>query len=90
LTLCCSIIAGRYALKSAPKRAPIYFDPALHTALKLKSIETSTSISALVNQAVKDALAEDAQDIAASEERSTEPVVSFSEMVKRLQNDGRI
>jgi hypothetical protein len=77
-------------MESAPKRAIIYLDPVLRTALKLKPIETSTSISALVNQAIKDALAEDAQDIAASEERSNEPVVSFSEMVKRLQNDGRI
>ncbi|MGD9950932.1 MAG: CopG family transcriptional regulator [Desulfobulbus sp.] len=72
------------------KRATIYLDPQLHKALKLKSIETSKSISALVNQAVKDALAEDAFDIAAFEEREKEPVVSFSVMVKRLKDDGRI
>ena len=77
-------------MESAQKRATIYLDPELHKALKLKSIETSKSISALVNQAVKDALAEDAQDIAAYEERIGEPVISFSEMVKRLKNDGRI
>jgi len=77
-------------MKSTPKRATIYFDPMLHKALKLKSVETSKSISALVNQAVRESLAEDAADIAAYEERINEPVISFSEMVKRLQQDGRI
>jgi hypothetical protein len=77
-------------MESTQKRATIYLDPMLHKALKLKSMETSKSISALVNQAVKNALAEDAADIAAYEERIDEPVISFSEMVKRLQQDGRI
>ncbi|WP_319585986.1 hypothetical protein [uncultured Desulfobulbus sp.] len=77
-------------MESTQKRATIYLDPMLHKALKLKSIETSKSISALVNQAVRDALAEDAADIAAYEERIDEPMISFSEMVKRLQQDGRI
>lgn len=77
-------------MEPALKRATIYLDPQLHKALKLKSIETSKSISALVNQAVKDALAEDTADIAAFEEREKESVVSFAEMVTRLKNDGRI
>ena len=72
------------------KRATVYFDPIIHKALKLKSIETSKSISELVNTAVKDALAEDAEDISAFEERADEPLISFSEMVKRLKKDGRI
>ncbi len=72
------------------KRATVYFDPILHKALKLKSIETSKSISELVNTAVKEALAEDAEDITAFEERVNEPIISFSEMVKRLKKDGRI
>jgi hypothetical protein len=72
------------------KRATVYFDPIIHKALKLKSLETSKSISELVNQAVKEALAEDAEDIAAVEQRANEPLVSFSEMVKRLKKDGQI
>jgi hypothetical protein len=72
------------------KRATVYFDPMIHKALKLKSIETSKSISELVNDAVKEALAEDAEDIAAVDERANEPLLSFSEMVKRLKKDGRI
>ena len=72
------------------KRATVYFDPIIHKALKLKSIETSISISELVNTAVKEILAEDAEDILAYEERANEPLISFSEMVKRLKKDGCI
>ena len=72
------------------KRATVYFDPIIHKALKLKSIETSKSISELVNTAVKEILAEDAEDISAYEERANEPLISFSEMVKRLKKDGHI
>jgi hypothetical protein len=77
-------------METPAKRATVYFDPDIHKALKLKSIETSKSISELVNTAVKEALAGDAEDITAFEERANEPLISFSEMVKRLKNDGRI
>jgi post-segregation antitoxin (ccd killing protein) len=72
------------------KRATIYLDPDLHKALRLKAIETSRSVSELVNDAVREALAEDAEDIAAFEERVREPLISYAEMVKRLKKDGRI
>jgi hypothetical protein len=72
------------------KRATIYFDTTLHKALRLKSVETSRSVSALVNDAVKEALAEDAEDLKAFEERAREPLMSYEEMVKRLKKDGRI
>ena len=72
------------------KRATVYFDPILHKALKLKSIETSKSISDLVNEAVREALADDAEDLAAFDERSDEGLISYDEMVKRLKKDGRI
>ncbi|MBI4284807.1 MAG: CopG family transcriptional regulator [Chloroflexi bacterium] len=72
------------------KRATIYLDAELHKALRLKAVETSRSISDLVNDAVKISLAEDAEDIAAFEERAGEPLISYAEMVKRLKKDGRI
>lgn len=72
------------------KRATIYLDPVLHKALKLKAVETSRSISDLVNQAVREALAEDAEDLAAFEERADEPLIGYDEMVKRLKKDGLI
>ena len=77
-------------MTSQAKRATVYLDPDLHKALRLKSAETSRSISELVNNAIKEALAEDAEDIAAFEERAKEPLISYDEMVKRLKRDGRI
>ncbi len=72
------------------KRSTIYFDADLHKALRLKAAETSRSISELVNEAVKEALAEDAEDLFAFDERAHEPLISYDEMVKRLKKDGRI
>ena len=77
-------------MATATKRATIYLDPELHKALRLKAVETSRSVSELVNRAVKEALAEDAEDIAAFEERVGEPLISYDVMVKRLKRDGRI
>jgi hypothetical protein len=72
------------------KRTTIYLDPILHKALRLKSVTISRSVSELVNDAVREALSEDAEDITAFEERAKEPVISYDEMVKRLKKDGRI
>ena len=72
------------------KRTTIYLDPDLHKALRLKAIAVSRSVSELVNDAVRECLAEDAEDIAAFEERMKEPLISYDEMVKRLKKDGRI
>ena len=72
------------------KRATIYFDPDLHKALRLKAVETSRSMTELVNQAVRESLSDDAVDLAAFDKRKREPLVSYDEMFKRLKKDGRI
>ena len=72
------------------KRVTVYFNPDLHKALKLKAVETSRSLSDLVNEAVREALAEDAEDLNAFEERADEPLISYEEMIKELKQDGRI
>ncbi len=72
------------------KRSTIYLDPALHHALRLKALETSRSMSEIINEALKEALAEDAEDLAAFDERADEPLISYEQVVKRLKKDGRI
>jgi hypothetical protein len=72
------------------KRATVYLEPDLHKALRLKAVETSTSVSELVNNAVREALAEDAEDIEAFEDRGGEPLIDYEELVKRLKKDGRL
>lgn len=72
------------------KRTTVYLEPELHKALRLKSVEVSLTVSELVNDAIRRSLAEDAEDIAAFEERANEPLISYDEMVKRLKQDGHI
>ena len=77
-------------MKSANKRATVYFEPDLHRALRLKAAETEQSFSDLVNDAVKLALGEDAEDLAAFEERAAEPDLPFESVVKDLKRRGKI
>ncbi len=76
--------------ESQQKRATVYFDPLLHRALRLKAAETDRSISELVNEAVKAALAEDVSDIEAFEVREKEPDYAFEDVVKDLKRRGKI
>ena len=73
-----------------PKRATIYFDPVIHRALRLKSAVADRSISDMVNDAVRLTLAEDADDLAAFEERQREPSRDFEEFVRSLKRRARI
>ena len=77
-------------MSTAGKRTTIYLDPALHRALKLKAVETSRSVSALINDAVREAVLEDAEDAEAFEERVHEDLISYDDMIKKLRQDGRL
>jgi hypothetical protein len=72
------------------KRATVYFEPYLHRALRLKAAETDSSVSELVNEAVREALAEDAEDLAAFDDRKKESELSFGNVVKDLKRRGKI
>jgi plasmid stability protein len=77
-------------MSANPKRATVYFDPELHRALRVKAAETDRSMSDLVNEAVQLSLAEDAEDLAAFEERQNEASLSFADVVKDLKRRGKI
>lgn len=72
------------------KRATVYFDASVHQALRLKAAATDRSISDMVNDAVKVALAEDAEDLASFDQRKAERSVSFEALVRDLRKRGRI
>ena len=72
------------------KRATVYFDPALHHALRIKAADTQRSLSEVVNDAVRMALREDAEDLAAFEERVAEPTISYEALLKDLEANGRL
>jgi hypothetical protein len=77
-------------MSTLTKRATVYLEPALHKALRLQSVETSRSVSDLINDAVRDELAEDANDLALFEARKNEPSLDFEAFVKELQLDGTL
>ncbi len=77
-------------MSSDPKRATVYFDAAIHRALRLKAAETERSMSDLVNEAVQLSLAEDAEDLAAFENRVNEPNLPYEAVVKDLKRRGKI
>ena len=72
------------------KRATVYFDADVHQALRLKAAAADRSISDVVNEAVKVALAEDAEDLAAFDQRKAERSISFESFVRALRQRGRI
>jgi len=72
------------------KRTTVYFDPALHRALRLKAAETDQSLSDLVNAAVRDTLAEDSEDLESFEARAHEPSLSFEDVLKDLKRRGKL
>ena len=77
-------------MTSRSKRTTIYFEPHLHRALRLKAAEIDRSVSDLVNEAVRLRLAEDAEDLAAFEDRADEPDLKFEEVLKDLKLSGKI
>lgn len=72
------------------RRATIYLDEDLHRALRLKSAATDRTISDIVNEAVRRDLAEDAEDLAAFDERKDEPSYAFEDVVRTLRERGRL
>jgi hypothetical protein len=76
--------------KRPPKRATVYFDPSLHKALRVKAAQTEQSLSELVNAAIRQSLAEDAEDLAAFEDRGREPHLAFEEVLKDLKRRGKL
>jgi predicted transcriptional regulator len=72
------------------KRTTIYLDPELHRALKLKAVEKTESISALINKAVRDSIIDDVEDNEAFAERVNEELISYDAMISKLKKDGRL
>ena len=72
------------------KRSTVYFDPAIHQALKLKAASTDLSVSELVDEAVRLLLLEDQEDLASIAERVSEPTMSYEALLGDLKKHGKI
>jgi len=72
------------------KRTTIYFDPQIHRALSRKAAQSDRSISHVVNEAVRIALDEDAEDLKAIRERTFKKNLDFADVVKSLRRRGKL
>jgi hypothetical protein len=77
-------------MSSLSKRSTVYFDPAIHQALKLKAASTDMSLSELVDEAVRLLMLEDQEDLKAISDRVGEPVVSYEALLNDLKKHGKI
>ena len=77
-------------MSETTKRSTVYFDPQLHAALRLKAAHSTRSLSEIVNDAVRAALAEDQEDLAAFEARVSEPTMSYEALLDDLKAHGKI
>jgi hypothetical protein len=71
-------------------RATIYFSPDLHKSLRLRSAETGTSISQIVNEAIRRLLADEAADFDSFLLHDGEESVTFETFICGLRRRGRI
>ena len=72
------------------RRSTVYFDPTVHRALRAKAAAPDRSISDLVGEAVRLALSEDADDLAALRKRASEPDLDFERVVGNLKRSGKL
>lgn len=78
------------AVRKKNRRTTVYLDPMLLKALQYKALLNDSSVSEMINDAIRLELAEDAEDLTIIEQREKEPDVDFELMLKRLKADGRI
>lgn len=72
------------------KRSTIYLEPDLHRAVRLKSANTNRSISDIVNESLRLALAEDEADLRAFDLHADDPLMTYEELLTKLKADGKI
>jgi plasmid stability protein len=77
-------------MSETTKRATIYFDPELHQALRIRAAHAQRSMSDLVNDAIRELLCEDADDLAAFDARAAEPTMTYEALLKDLRKHGKI
>ena len=72
------------------KRSTIYFEPTIHQALKMRAASSNSTISELVDEAVRQLMLEDQEDLQAINERVKEKEVTYETMLAELQANGKI
>lgn len=77
-------------MSALTKRTTVYLEDSLHQALRVKAAVSNRSISELINEMIRDRLAEDAEDLQAFRDREAEPVMSYEALLQDLQANGKL
>lgn len=77
-------------MENANVRSTLYLEPSLHHALRLKAATTRRSMSEIVNDAIREALREDQEDLAAVRHRVQEKTVAYEAFLTKLKADGTL
>jgi len=83
-------LKGKIFMSNLSKRSTIYFDPELHRALKIKSVTSSRSVSELVDEALRQVMNEDQEDLQVCNERYNEQNISYEALLEELKQHGKI
>ncbi|UVW34938.1 CopG family transcriptional regulator [SAR92 clade bacterium H455] len=77
-------------MSTLSKRSTVYFDPAIHQAVRIKAASSHLSVSEIVDEALRMQLAEDQEDLSAFDARVREPEISYESLLKDLKKHGKI
>ena len=77
-------------MSALTKRTTVYLEDSLHQALRVKAAVSNRSISELINEMIRDRLAEDAEDLQTFRDREAEPVMSYEALLQDLQVNGKL
>jgi len=71
-------------------RSTVYLDRELHQALRLKSAQSRRTMSEIVNDALRQAMREDQEDLAAARSRGREKATGYEAFLAKLKADGAL
>ena len=77
-------------MSNLSKRSTVYFEPAIHQALKVRAASTHVSVSELIDEAVRLLMREDQEDLQAVSTRANEEEISYEAMLENLKKHGKI
>lgn len=72
------------------ERTTVYLEVDLHKALRMKSAVSRRPVSEIVNEAVRELLQEDSEDLAAFDERASDVEITYEKLLAELKANGTI
>jgi len=85
----CAIL-DLFIKKGMNMRTTITLNDKIYRALRIRAAESGETVSAVVEDAVKEQVLEDLDDLQTVKERQDEPTIDFKTFVKELKADGLI